>query len=389
MNSQLMIAAILLGSCVAGAQIPGVATAQEDTAQDITTRNTPTLEQVRVAGALRSSYRKPISQAKSSETPQANLEAFRAEIEPTLKKACYECHGSETAEGEFRVDTLDPDLLHGEDVDRWLKVSAAVGNSEMPPEDGPQLADDDRSKIIAWLSSEIQVASQVRRTAPGNSSFRRMTRYEYNYGLQDLLGLELEFANDLPPDPVSEDGFRNSSEMLQMSAKQYADYLEINRNALNRATVRGERPEMLYWGISAERAATRRTKTRQELDAEIEQNAKKNTEEEIEKNVEVEVQATETPAGRRGGRGGGRGRGGRGAHYKNTKTGKTSPATWEFRRAVHAWAPTMTLPEVPEQSDYVAVLPAGQGLIVELGNRLSAVRRHVKGSDATRANRVF
>ena len=109
--------------------------------------------------------------------------------------------------------------------------------------------------------------------------------------------------------------------MLQMSAKQYADYLEINRNALNRATVRGERPEMLYWGISAERAATRRTKTRQELDAEIEQNAKKNTEEEIEKNGEVsrDPQATETPAGRRGGRGGGRGRGGRGAHYKNTK----------------------------------------------------------------------
>ena len=49
----------------------------------------------------------------------------------------------------------------------------------------------------------------------------------------------------------------------------------------------------------------------------------------------------------------------------------------------------MTLPEVPEQSDYVAVLPAGQGLIVELGNRLSAVRRHVKGSDAGRAHRLL
>ena len=238
---------ILLGSCVAGVQMPSVATAQELTASD-----TPTLEEVKAAGALRSSYRKSIPQAKTFETPQANLEAFRAEIEPTLKKACYECHGSETAEGEFRVDTLDPDLLHGEDVSWWLEVSSAVGNGEMPPEDGPELADDDRNRIIEWLSSEIQIASQVRRAEQGHSSFRRMTRYEYNYALQDLLGLELDFAKDLPPDPVSEDGFKNSSEMLQMTGSQYATYLELNRNALNRATVRGERPEVLYWGVSAE-----------------------------------------------------------------------------------------------------------------------------------------
>ncbi|QDT08276.1 DUF1592 domain-containing protein [Planctomycetes bacterium K23_9] len=323
-----------------------------------------TLEQIKATGATQSKYRKTIPRPISSGAPTADLEAFRAEIEPTLKKACYQCHGSETAEGDFRVETLDPDLLHGEDVESWLKVSAAVTNGEMPPEDAPKLADGDRSKIIAWLSGEIQVASQLRRTASGNSSFRRMTRYEYNYALQDLLGLELNFAKDLPPDPASAEGFRNSSEMLQMSAKQYADYLEINRNALNRATVRGKRPEVLYWGISAERAATRRTKTRQELDAEIEPNAKKKTEE---KNVEVEAEATQTQDRRRGDRGGRRGRC---AHYLNTETGKTSPATWSFRRAVHAWAPTNTLAAAPESPDYVAVLPPEQGLIVELGNRL-------------------
>ncbi|MGB7342662.1 MAG: DUF1592 domain-containing protein [Pirellulaceae bacterium] len=311
-----------------------------------------TLEQIKVAGATQSKYRSMVSRPVSSVSPKANLESFRKEVEPALKKACYECHGPGTAEGDFRVDTLDPDLLHGQDVDWWLDVSAAVTNGEMPPKDGPKLADDDRSKIIDWLSAEIQVASQVRRAAQGQSSFRRMTRYEYNYALQDLLGLELEFAKDLPPDPVSEHGFKNSSEMLQMSAKQYADYLEINRSALNRATVRGERPDVLYWGVSAARAATRKTKTRQELDAEI------------------ELQATETPAAQRGDRGGRRGPGGKGAHYLNTKTGKTSSANWQFRRAVNAWAPVTTLPAVPVPSDYVAVLPTGQGLIVELGNRL-------------------
>ena len=128
--------------------------------------------------------------------------------------------------------------------------------------------------------------------------------------------------------------------------------------------MRGERPEVLYWGISAERAATRRSKTVKELDAEIEQNARKNGEEETrrtpklrckQRRHEPEGEAVEVVEA---------------AHYKNTETGKTSPATWDFRRAVHAWAPTMTLPEVPEPSEYIAVLPAGQRVVVELGNRL-------------------
>jgi mono/diheme cytochrome c family protein len=346
MNTRFPIVVILLGICVPGVRIPIRATADELTASD-----KPTLDQVKTSGAVRSSYRDVIPQATNDAPPQANLKAFRAEIEPMLKIACYECHGAETAEGEFRVDTLDPDLLHGEDVDRWLKVSAAITNGEMPPEDSAKLADDDRSRIIEWLSSQVQVASQVRRAEAGHSSFRRMTRYEYNYALQDLLGLELDFAKDLPPDPVSEDGFRNSSEMLRMSPSQYADYLEFNRNALNRATVRGERPEVLYWGVSAERASAHKfpkVRTTNEQ-------------------AGTRTQQAQTRGNQRGGRDD---RGGRGAHYKNTATGQTVPATWEFRAAKHAWAPETTRPSVPEPSDYISVLPAGERLVVELGNRL-------------------
>lgn len=332
MNTRLTFVLILLGSCMAGVQLYEVATAQEPSESSM-----PTLEQVKAAGALRSSYRKPIPQAKSYETPQANLKTFRAEIEPMLKKACYQCHGPEKQRGKFRVDTLDPDLLHGKDAEWWLEVMGVLSNGEMPPVRGPKLTDDNRKKIIEWLSSEIQTASQVHRAEQGHSSFRRMTRYEYNYALQDLLGLKLDFAKDLPPDPVSEDGFRNSSENLQMSASQYRTYLKLNRNALNRATVRGERPKVLYWGVSAERASV---------------------------NKFGKPSRTKTRGRQRGGRGGS------GAYYKNTKTGQTVPATWSFRRAVNAWAPTKSRPKVPEQSEYMAVIPAGQRLVFELGNRV-------------------
>ncbi len=214
-----------------------------------------TLDELKAAGALLSSYRKHQSRSIGTAAPKADLAAFRKDVEPVLKKACDQCHGAETQEGDIRIDTLDPDLFHGNDVNWWLEVLAVLSNGEMPPADEAELADDGRSKVIEWLSSELQVASAVRRAEQGHSSFRRMTRYEYNYALQDLLGLPYDFAKDLPPESTSEDGFQNSSEMLHMSAIQFGTYRESSRNALKRATVRGERPEPIYWGISMKAAA--------------------------------------------------------------------------------------------------------------------------------------
>lgn len=343
MKLKSTIELILLGSLLVVAPMPRAATAQEST-------GALTLEDVKAAGALTSTYRNSNPQAPVEEAPQADLEAFRSKIEPALKKACYECHGPETAEGDIRIDKLDADLLLGEDVSWWLEISSAVANGEMPPEDGPELADEDRNQIIEWLSTELQKASQVRRATGGHSSFRRMTRYEYNYALQDLLGLELDFAKDMRPDPISHDGFKNSSETLQMTGKQYAEYLELNRRALNRATVRGERPEVLHWGISAEQLSAPKF-------AEHETTSK-----ESENEPRVPRQS-----GRRRGRGGERGKP---AYYKNTETGQTAPASWSYTGAAEAWAPSATRPDVPAPSEYLAVLPAGQRIVVELGNRL-------------------
>ena len=218
------------------------------------------LAEAKIAGALQSSYRRLSEQPKESksDTSQANLEAFHNEIKPILRNSCIECHGPDKQKAKFRVDTLDPDLINGNDADWWLEIMDVVSNDEMPPDDAPEMPAEDRKKTITWLSSEIQRASQARRTEQGHSSFRRMTRYEYNYALQDLLGLPFDFASDLPPDPVSEEGFNNSSEMLHMSPTQYGTYLELNRKALQRATVRGERPAMIYWGVSTEEAAKRK-----------------------------------------------------------------------------------------------------------------------------------
>ncbi|MDA1277928.1 MAG: DUF1592 domain-containing protein [Verrucomicrobia bacterium] len=90
----------------------------------------------------------------------------------------------------------------------------------------------------------------MRRNSKEHSSFRRLTKYEYDYALQDLLGVPYALANKLPPETATEDGFKNSSELLQMSAMQFETYREIALKALKRATVSGERPQAVTYIIS-------------------------------------------------------------------------------------------------------------------------------------------
>ena len=210
----------------------------------------PTLDEVKAVGALRSSFSHHAVRPVGSETSQPQLAVFRREIEPILRETCFKCHGAEKQKANFRVDTLNPDLLRGPDVSWWLEVSGVLSKGEMPPKDEPELSGENRSKILEWLSMEIQVASQVRRSEEGHSSFRRMTRYEYNYALQDLLGLPYDLAADLPPETRTKEGFENSSDLLQMSVVQFEYYRELGRTALLKATVRGERPAVSHYGIT-------------------------------------------------------------------------------------------------------------------------------------------
>ena len=80
--------------------------------------------------------------------PKAKLAAFRTRVEPVLKRVCVVCHGPEKQKGKLRIDTLDPDLQKGKDVNWWLEVFDVISNGEMPPEDAEmQLADAEKGEL--------------------------------------------------------------------------------------------------------------------------------------------------------------------------------------------------------------------------------------------------
>jgi len=213
-----------------------------------------TLKAAKELGRIKSRY---LNETKavvdtSDAIPKANVVDFRKSVEPILTKSCLNCHGPKKAKGRLRIDQLNPDLLTGPDVEPWREVFNALSKSEMPPENEPDyaLSAKDRGNIVDWLSGELNKASLVRRNSKEHSSFRRLTKYEYGYALQDLLGVPYALANKLPPETTTEDGFKNSSELLQISAMQFEIYRDIALSALKRATVSGERPKAVTYIIS-------------------------------------------------------------------------------------------------------------------------------------------
>ena len=211
------------------------------------------LQAAKEAGREKSRFLKPavVPEGGTAEAAAANVADFQKLVQPLLAKSCSGCHGAKKAEGRLRLDTLDADLLNGPDVERWREVYNALVKAEMPPDDSQEekLTDQARGVVVQWLGEEIHKASNLRRGTATASSFRRLTQYEYNHALQDLLGLNVSFADKLPPETASEDGFKNRSDLLQMSALQFQTYRELSLSALKRAVVFGERPRPVTYLI--------------------------------------------------------------------------------------------------------------------------------------------
>ena len=132
----------------------------------------PSLEKAREVGRAKSAFLSDGKAAHQNEKAQsAALAEFKEHIAPILQKTCVECHGPKKAKAKFRVDTLDPDLLNGGDVDWWLEVLDVLSNGEMPPEDADiHLSKGDLGKMVEWLNGEIQKASTARRNEGGQNS---------------------------------------------------------------------------------------------------------------------------------------------------------------------------------------------------------------------------
>ena len=196
----------------------------------------------------------------SAQADDGTLARFKKNVAPVLRVLCFDCHSGNEPKGESGFDQLEPDLVNGDDAETWHDVLNQLNQGEMPPKKAKQPTAAQRRILTNWMRAALTEAAEAARFRRGRVVTRRLTRYEYANTMRDLLGVDLDFARDLPPEPTSPDGFRNNGSTLEMSPTQIEMYLNIARNALAEAIVTGERPKLIE--VSQEKTANGRLPTR-------------------------------------------------------------------------------------------------------------------------------
>lgn len=199
----------------------------------------------------------PSVTAGATESP---AEVFKRDMQPILEQFCHRCHNDEKASADLKLDQLNGDLVQGPDAETWHDVLNKLNLGEMPPPKAPQPSELQRLTIVQWLTGELKRAAAVKQSTGGHVVLRRLTRYEYANTMRDLLGVDLDYAADLPPDPVSAAGFRNNGAALGMSPLQLEYYLKAARLGLGKAIVTGEQPQVYTHHAEASVAAAGRNK---------------------------------------------------------------------------------------------------------------------------------
>jgi mono/diheme cytochrome c family protein len=160
--------------------------------------------------------------------------AFDRDVKPFLKQYCARCHNADKQTSGVRVDHLDA-KLEDRHLNLWEHVLNQTKTGTMPPEEAKQPTAAERKKVVEWAEQALKTAKL--RPVPKNGSVRRLTVAQYRNTLRELLLLEDNVAESLPPDAVSRDGFVNNQDTLQISPLLLEAYFDIADQALSRCVV--------------------------------------------------------------------------------------------------------------------------------------------------------
>jgi hypothetical protein len=157
---------------------------------------------------------------------------------------CEKCHAGPKHKGDFQLESLSENFTDRKNRELWLSVLEQLEAGKMPPKEKPRPPAQDVQAAVSWISAHAGSAESARRAAEGRVVMRRLNRAEYANTVRDLLGVEVDLADLLPPD-TSTSGFDNSAESLHTSSFLMRSYLDAAERALNEAIASKSQPWIL------------------------------------------------------------------------------------------------------------------------------------------------
>jgi len=152
-----------------------------------------------------------------------------------LESNCADCHNADDKAGRLDLSSLKYDPQDQANFSTWVRIHDRVKAGEMPPKDEPRPDPAETAAFVKSMSSTLAGSEQELLAGDGRARQRRMSRYEYEYALRDLLGLPMAPIRD----KLTLDGeafhFNKSGEALDVSFVQMQRFMSTADYALRQA----------------------------------------------------------------------------------------------------------------------------------------------------------
>ncbi len=185
-----------------------------------------------------------VAVAQAPDGGEGPAAGFFDDVAPLVDRSCIRCHGARTGT-PLSIPRLGRDLSDSVTFRTWQRIHDRVANGEMPPPDAPVPEAELVDAALASLKGAL-VAANLEARGAQRVPLRRLTRLEYAYTIQDLLGIDeavaMELSQSLPAEADS-GGFDTVAANQSMSPLHVRSYLDVAERALDAALKIGPRPE--------------------------------------------------------------------------------------------------------------------------------------------------
>jgi mono/diheme cytochrome c family protein len=160
-----------------------------------------------------------------------------------VNRYCVTCHNKKLAvngtNADLHLDEADQVNI-GNSAEVWEKVIVKLRMKAMPPPGNRRPDSDTYAKVVSYLETELDKAAAAR-PDPGQLGMHRLNRVEYANSVRDLLGIEIDATQWLPPDDQAF-GFDTNADALSTTPALMDRYLaaaaKIGRMAVGDPTIR-------------------------------------------------------------------------------------------------------------------------------------------------------
>lgn len=171
--------------------------------------------------------------AARSPPPGAAYQPPAVDPSEVVLRYCSRCHSERNPRGSLNLESFDSEnaLAEAERTERMIRKLRA---GMMPPPGARRPSGDTLTEVAIQLETALDEAA-TRAPNPGTRSFQRLNRAEYELAIRDLLALEIDAADWLPLDQMSEN-FDNHADAQLLSPTLLEAYLnaatEVSRMAV-------------------------------------------------------------------------------------------------------------------------------------------------------------